>query len=105
MSELTIRAMTPADWPAVRTIYGEGIATANATFEVAPPEWLDRDQDHTAEQQSVATDGDRDVIGWVAAQRISARPVCAEVLSTSIYVAGQAPRVGVGRALFGPHLV
>jgi len=65
VSELTIRAMTPADWPAVQMIYGE-------------------------------------VIGWVAAQRISARQVYAEVLETSIYVAGRAPRVGVGRALFGP---
>jgi phosphinothricin acetyltransferase len=82
--------MTPADWPAVQTIYGEGIATANATFEVAPPEWLDRDQDHTAEHQLVATDGDGEVIGWVAAQRISARQVYAEVLETSIYVAGRA---------------
>jgi phosphinothricin acetyltransferase len=62
VSELTIRAMTPEDWPAVRTIYGE-------------------------------------VIGWVAAQRVSARQVYAGVLETSIYVAGRAPRVGVGRAL------
>jgi hypothetical protein len=27
VSGLTIRPMTPEDWPAVRTIYGEGIAT------------------------------------------------------------------------------
>jgi len=99
VSELTIRAMTPEDWPAVRTIYGEGIATGNATFEVAPPEWLDWDQDHTAEHRWVATDGDGDVIGWVAAQRVSARQVYAGVLETSIYAAGRAPRVGVGRAL------
>jgi L-amino acid N-acyltransferase YncA len=26
-------------WPAVREIYGEGIATGNATFETDLPEW------------------------------------------------------------------
>lgn len=99
MSELTIRTMTPEDWPAVRTIYGEGIATGNATFEVEPPEWLDWDRDHTVEHRWVATDGDGDMVGWVAAQRVSARQVYAGVLETSIYVAGRAQRVGVGRAL------
>ena len=91
--------MTPADWPAVRTIYGEGIATGNATFEVEPPEWLDWDRDHTAEHRWVATDGDGDMVGWVGAQRTSARQVYTGVLETSIYVAGRAQRVGVGGAL------
>ena len=99
MSGLTIRPMTPEDWPAVRTIYGEGIATGNATFELAPPKWLDWDRDHAPEHRWVATDGDDDVVGWVAAQRTSARQVYTGVLETSIYVAGRAQRVGVGGAL------
>ena len=30
---ISIRGMNPSDWPAVRAIYLEGIATGNATFE------------------------------------------------------------------------
>ena len=34
-----IEPMTPADWPAVRRIYAEGIATGQATFETEAPGW------------------------------------------------------------------
>jgi len=36
MSGVLIRAMTAADWAAVESIYREGIATGNATFETDP---------------------------------------------------------------------
>ena len=36
---LIIAPMTPDDWPAVRRIYAEGIATGNATFETETPTW------------------------------------------------------------------
>ncbi len=35
--ESKITPMKPGDWPAVREIYREGIATGNATFEVDLP--------------------------------------------------------------------
>ena len=38
----TIEKMQADDWPWVRDIYGEGIATGNATFESEAPDW-----DHT----------------------------------------------------------
>jgi L-amino acid N-acyltransferase YncA len=34
-----IESMQLADWPAVREIYREGIATGNATFETELPDW------------------------------------------------------------------
>ena len=34
-----ITPLTPDDWPAVRAIYAEGIATGQATFETAVPDW------------------------------------------------------------------
>src|SRR2546423_13785475 len=34
-----IEPMRPSDWPDVRGIYEEGIATGRATFETAAPEW------------------------------------------------------------------
>ena len=36
---VTVRAMRPADWPAVATVYAEGIATGDATFETEVPAW------------------------------------------------------------------
>jgi L-amino acid N-acyltransferase YncA len=32
-----IHPLSPADWPSVRDIYAEGIATGNATFENSRP--------------------------------------------------------------------
>ncbi|HBY5585916.1 TPA: N-acetyltransferase, partial [Klebsiella pneumoniae] len=41
MAEIIIRKMHEEDWCAVREIYQEGIATGNATFQTAAPEWLE----------------------------------------------------------------
>ncbi len=43
---LSIEPMRPEDWPAVRAIYLEGIATGNATFEQTAPEWEKWDAGH-----------------------------------------------------------
>jgi len=41
--KFVIDAMRSGDWEQVRTIYVEGIATRNATFETVAPSWvLDR---------------------------------------------------------------
>ncbi len=37
--DFEISFMQPEDWAAVREIYGEGIATRNATFETELPDW------------------------------------------------------------------
>lgn len=39
MSGVLIRSITTADWASVESIYREGIATGNATFETDPPTW------------------------------------------------------------------
>ncbi len=36
--------MSAADWPAVEKIYGDGIATGDATFEIEPPSWEEFDR-------------------------------------------------------------
>ena len=41
-----IRALLPADWPAVRAIYLEGLATGNASLEVEAPTWEAWDAAH-----------------------------------------------------------
>jgi L-amino acid N-acyltransferase YncA len=95
---LTIREMLPTDWLAVRSVYEEGIATGNATFETAAPDWDRWDRGHLATCRLVACDGD-DVIGFAALSPVSARAVYAGVAEVSVYVASRARGVGAGRTL------
>jgi phosphinothricin acetyltransferase len=95
---LRIEAMAPRDWPDVRRIFEEGIASGNATFETRAPEREVWDRAHRAEPRLVARDDGR-VVGWAALSPVSVRPVYAGVAEVSIYVAETARGRGVGRAL------
>lgn len=97
---VTIRPMTATDWPAVRAIYREGIATGDATFETDAPEWPAWDAAHVAEHRFVAEAGGA-VVGWAACSPTSDRCVYAGVLELSVYVAAAARGRGVGSALLG----
>ncbi|MFD1861090.1 N-acetyltransferase family protein [Aeromicrobium camelliae] len=97
-SRVTIRPMEASDWPAVETIYAEGIASGNATFESAPPSWERFDASRIAAGRLVA-ELDDTVVGWVAASLVSPREVYRGVVEHSIYVAGETQGHGVGRAL------
>lgn len=90
--------LTAADWPAVRAIYEEGIATGQATFETAAPEWPAWDAARLAVGRLVARRGQR-VIGWAALSPVSSRAVYAGVAEVSIYVAAAARGQGVGKTL------
>jgi len=90
--------MTPEDWPAVRRILAEGIATGVATFETSVPSWEAWDGSHTGEHRLVADD-DGQVVGWAACSPVSDRCVYAGVLEISVYVAADARGTGVGSAL------
>jgi L-amino acid N-acyltransferase YncA len=96
--DLVLEEMTPADWPAVRAIYEEGIATGNATFDTAAPGWPAWDQGHLAEHRLVAR-RDSAVVGWAALSPVSDRCAYAGVAEVSVYVAAAAVGQGVGRAL------
>ena len=50
----SIEPMTADDWPAVRRIYAEGIATGDATLEREAPDWGHFDRSHPAECRLVA---------------------------------------------------
>ena len=96
--EFTVAAMEPGDWEAVRTIYLDGIATGNATFETAAPDWEKWDRERLPVCRLVARLS-CSVVGWAALSPASARRVYAGVAEASIYVAGNARRQGVGSAL------
>jgi L-amino acid N-acyltransferase YncA len=91
-----IRELDPKDWPAVRTIFEEGIATGQATFETEAPSWEDWDGAHS---MRLVAEEDGEVVGWAALAPYSARACYAGVAEESVYVAARARGKGVGRAL------
>jgi L-amino acid N-acyltransferase YncA len=94
---MEIRAMRAEDWPAVRTIYEQGIATRQATFETEAPAWQTWDAGHLDEPRLVAEEGA--VVGWAALSPVSGRACYAGVVEGSLYVAEGARGRGVGIAL------
>ncbi len=97
-ADVTTREMTDADLDIVRDIYGEGLATRNATFETKVPsarklaaKWL---PGHTWVAELDGT-----VVGWAAAARVSDRDCYAGVAETSVYVTESARGQGVGKSL------
>lgn len=97
-TSVQVSPMTPADWPSVRAIYEEGMATANSTFETSAPDWAAWDAAHRPDCRLVARQNGR-VIGWTALTPVSSRLVYAGVAEDSIYVTAAARGRGVGRAL------
>jgi L-amino acid N-acyltransferase YncA len=95
---LSIEPMRQEDWPAVRAIYLQGIATENATFEQTAPEWEKWDAGHLRAARIVARSGN-EVFGWAALSAVSSRCVYAGVAEVSIYVAAAARGRGVGQKL------
>ncbi|MGO9118632.1 MAG: N-acetyltransferase family protein [Desulfomonilaceae bacterium] len=95
--------MTPGDWPEVRSIYEEGIATRNATFEAEAPTWEHWDAAHIHACRVVARAGSA-VLGWGALSQVSPRECYMGVAEVSVYVRESARGHGVGRALL-EHLV
>ena len=91
--------MSPEDWPRVRAIYAEGIATGNATFETEAPSWEAWNAAHLEEGRIVARDASGTLLGWAALTPVSARCVYAGVGDLSVYVAAAARGRGVGRLL------
>jgi L-amino acid N-acyltransferase YncA len=80
----------------VRAIFGEGIATGQATFETETPSWEHWDGAHSS---GLVSEEDGEVVGWAALAPYSERAVYAGVAEESIYVAERARGRGVGRTL------
>jgi phosphinothricin acetyltransferase len=93
-----IAAMTAADWPQVRAIYAEGIASGQATFETEPPTREAWDAGHLPHSRLVARHEGR-VVGWAALAPVSRRACYAGVAEVSVYVTADRRGSGVGTAL------
>jgi L-amino acid N-acyltransferase YncA len=90
----TIEPMAAKDWPDVRRIYAEGIATGDATLEREAPDWNHFDHSHPTECRLVARDVACAVVGWTALGGYSSRNVYTGVAWESVYVAERAPARG-----------
>ena len=95
---IRVELMRRADAEAVLRIYGEGIATGNATLDTIVPTWEAWDAAHRPDCRFVARIGGQ-IIGWTALSPYSPRPVYAGVAWESVYVAAAARGQGVGAAL------
>jgi len=98
MSGIRIRALISEDWERVRSIYLEGIATGQATFETEVPSWEAWDASHSPLARLVARKGET-VVGWAALSPVSSRQAYAGVAEVSVYVAQSQRGCGLGRQL------
>jgi L-amino acid N-acyltransferase YncA len=89
--------MTPDDWPDVRRIYEEGLATGVGSFETDVPSWEQWDAARLPHSRLVARE--QAVLGWVALSPVSQRSCYAGVAEVGIYVAAAVRGRGIGRAL------
>ncbi|MFD0274108.1 GNAT family N-acetyltransferase [Kitasatospora sp. NPDC127111] len=83
---ITIAAMTGTHAKQVLAIYQAGIDEGNATFEITAPSWEAFDAARLPDHRFVALDQDGQVLGWVAASRVSDRCAYAGVVEHSVYV-------------------
>lgn len=96
--DVTVRALRDEDWPAVRRIYAEGIATGQATFETEVPRKAALESKWLPGHRWVA-EIDGQVAGWAAVAPVSARECYSGVAETSVYVGDGFRGRGVGKAL------
>jgi L-amino acid N-acyltransferase YncA/DNA-binding transcriptional ArsR family regulator len=103
-TDVTVRALQPGDWAAVRRIYAEGIATGVATFETTVPSRASLDARWLPEHRWVA-EIDGEVVGWTALSPVSTRECYSGVAESSIYVADGHRGRGIGKALIRQQVV
>jgi phosphinothricin acetyltransferase len=94
----TIDRMKTGDWKQVRSIYLEGIASGNSTFETEAPSWEKWDEAHLQIARLVLRDEDN-ILGWAALSPVSKRHVYRGVAELTVAVSESARGQGVGRAL------
>jgi L-amino acid N-acyltransferase YncA len=91
--------MHAGDWPAVREIYAQGIATGDATFDTAASEWEAWDAGHLKECRLVARDARGGVVAWAALSPVQRKSAYRGVAEGSLYVREDVRGTGVGRRL------
>ncbi|MES2827693.1 MAG: N-acetyltransferase family protein [Bacteroidota bacterium] len=95
---MEIRDLLHLDWEQVKSIYENGIATSNATFQTRAPTWEEWDSSHLGNCRIVIEESG-EVVGWAALTPVSSRCVYAGVAEVSVYVDPEQSGKGLGLAL------
>jgi phosphinothricin acetyltransferase len=90
--------MEKQDGLEVLAVYEEGIATRQATFEIAVPSWEQWEEGHLYECRFVAK-ADGILLGWAALSATSHRKCYSGAAEVSVYVREKARGQGIGKAL------
>jgi L-amino acid N-acyltransferase YncA len=85
-------------WECIKSVYLEGMATGNATFETSAPGWEQWDKSHFPFARLAALMG-RELAGWAALSPVSSRRVYSGVAEVSIYIAKNQRGKGIGSRL------
>lgn len=97
---IRVRPMRASDAEEVLAIYQAGLDGGQASFEATAPSWAAFDAARPPELRFVATEAATgQVLGWVAAARVSDRCAYAGVVEHSVYVHPQARGRGIGTRL------
>ncbi len=103
MTDVTVRAATPADIPAITRIYAHAVRTGTATFELEPPDEAEMTRRMGALLEGqfpyLAAEIGRVLVGYAYAGLYRTRPAYRFTVEDSIYIDPGAQRRGVGRAL------
>ncbi|MFG1680759.1 GNAT family N-acetyltransferase [Nonomuraea sp. NPDC049269] len=100
-----IRPMRGSDTEQVLAIYQAGLDTGQASFETVAPSWEGFTAAKLPHLRFVAADTETgEIVGWVAASVVSARPVYAGVVEHSVYVHPGCQAHGIGRALLSAFI-
>jgi L-amino acid N-acyltransferase YncA len=96
---VAIEPMRPDDWPAVREIYAQGIATGDATFDTDAPDWEAWDTGHLEACRLIARNDRGEVIAWAALSPVQRKSAYRGVAEGSLYVREDVRGTGVGKLL------
>jgi L-amino acid N-acyltransferase YncA len=97
---VAIEPMREEDWPAVRAIYEEGIATGDATFDTEAPDWPAWDAGHLESCRLVAR-RDGELVAWAALSPTAKKDAYRGVAEISLYVSERARGAGIAKMLGG----
>lgn len=95
---MNIRSFRKEDWPQVKEIYEQGIATGNATFDTETPafeKWVSS----VADGLCLVAEDEEGIHGWVKVSKVSSRCAYAGVGEVSIYIRDRSRGKGVGKKL------
>jgi L-amino acid N-acyltransferase YncA len=102
-SAIRLRPATPADLPAIHTIYAPEVLRGTATFELDPPDLAELGRRlakvRTANLPWLVAELDGAVAGYAYAAAYRDRPAYRFTVEDSVYIAEGRREQGVGRAL------